>query len=70
MAQPVERLFEIITDRVIRRGTFRSVTELETAIYTGLASWNSSRKPFTWTAPADFIIEKVRRCKELRGTAQ
>jgi transposase len=65
----VERLFGIITDRMIRRGTFRSVTELETAIYTWLAAWNSSPKPFTWTATADVILEKVRRCKELRGTA-
>ena len=65
----VERLFGIITDRMIRRGTFRSVNELETAIYTWLAAWNSSPKPFSWTATADIIIEKVRRCKKLRGTA-
>ena len=65
----VERLFGIITDRMIRRGTFRSVNELETAIYIWLAAWNSSPKPISWTATADIIIEKVRRCKELRGTA-
>jgi len=65
----VERLFGIITDRMIRRGTFRSVGELETAIYSWLAAWNSSPTPFTWTATADIIIEKVRRCKELCGTA-
>jgi transposase len=64
----VERLFGIITDRMIRRGTFRSVNELETAIYSWLAAWNSSPKPFAWTATAEIIIEKVRRCKELRGT--
>jgi len=64
----VERLFGIITERMIRRGTFRSVDELQAAIYEWLAGWNSSPKPFTWTATADIIIEKVRRCKELGGT--
>ncbi len=40
----VERLFGIITDRMIRRGTFHNVTELETAIYKWLAGWNTSPK--------------------------
>lgn len=65
----VERLFGIITDRMIRRGTFHNVTELETAIYQWLAKWNTSPKPFIWHATADVIIEKVRRCKDLLGTA-
>jgi len=65
----VERLFGIITDRMIRRGTFHNVTELETAIYRWLAAWNVAPKPFTWTATADVIIEKVRRCKASVGTA-
>ena len=53
---------------MIRRGTFHKVTELETAIYEWLAAWNAYPKPFTWTASADVIIEKVRRCKESVGT--
>jgi len=65
----VERMFGIITARMIRRGTFRNVAELETAIYKWLAIWNAAPKPFTWTATADVIIEKVRRCKESVGTA-
>ena len=65
----VERLFGIITDRMIRRGTFHNVAELESAIYRWLAVWNTCPKPFTWTASADVIIEKVRRCKESVGTA-
>jgi len=65
----VERLFGIITDRMIRRGTFHNVAELESAIYQWLALWNSSPKPFTWSATADVILEKVRRCKESVGTA-
>jgi transposase len=65
----VERWFGLITERMIRRGTFRSVAELERAIYHWLATWNEQPQPFAWTATADVILEKVRRCKELVGTA-
>jgi len=65
----VERFFALITERMIRRGTFRSVEELERAIYAWLASWNDTPKPFAWKATADVILDKVRRCKELAGTA-
>lgn len=65
----VERWFGLITDKMIRRGTFHSVDELERAIYAWLANWNSEPKPFIWNATADVILEKVRRCKELNGTA-
>ena len=65
----VERWFGLITDKMIRRGTFLSVEELERAIYAWLASWNEKPTPFVWTATADVILEKVRRCKELAGTA-
>jgi len=65
----VERWFGLITERMIRRGTFRSVAELEHAIYQWLAAWNQEPRPFVWTATADVILDKVRRCKELTGTA-
>ena len=65
----VERWFGLITERMIRRGTFRSVAELERAIYQWLATWNQEPQPFAWTATADVILDKVRRCKELAGTA-
>jgi transposase len=65
----VERWFGLITDRMIRRGTFHSVQELERAIYQWLAHWNGDPKPFIWKATADVILDKVRRCKELNGTA-
>lgn len=60
----VERLFGFITDRMIRRGTFHSVEELERAIYQWLASWNQKPQPFVWKATADVILDKVRRCRE------
>ena len=65
----VERWFARITDRMIRRGTFLSVRELEQAIYEWLAKWNHDPQPFVWKATADVILDKVRRCKELSETA-
>ncbi len=65
----VEGWFGLITDRMIRRGTFRSVQELERAIYKWLVVWNDNPKPFLWKATADVILDKVQRCKELNGTA-
>jgi transposase len=64
----VERFFAIITGRMIRRGTFHSAEELETAIYKWLANWNGAPLPFVWKASAEVILDKVRRCKELSKT--
>ena len=65
----VERWFGLITDKMIRRGTFHSVEGLERAIYAWLANWNDKPKAFVWKATADVILDKVRPCKELAGTA-
>jgi transposase len=65
----VERWFGLITDKMIRRGTFHTVKELEQAIYAWLASWNDTPKAFVWKATADVILDKVHRCRELAGTA-
>ena len=60
----VERFFALITDRMIRRGTFLCVGELERAIYQWMSNWNNEPQPFVWKATADVILDKVRRCKE------
>ncbi|MQA05898.1 MAG: hypothetical protein GEV07_25350 [Streptosporangiales bacterium] len=39
----VERWFAEITRRMIRRGTYRSVTELETALRAWIEDWNTNR---------------------------
>lgn len=57
----IERFFGLLTDRRIRRGTFANVRELESAIRDHLAHHNRDPKPFTWTADADSILEKVAR---------
>jgi transposase len=66
----VERFFALITERMIRRGTFRSVEELERAIYAWLANWNNQPHPFVWKATADVILDKVHsQTRTKRGQA-
>lgn len=60
----VERFFAEITDKRIRRGAFRSVKELESAIEEYLAHHNANPKPFVWTASANLILERIEEvCK-------
>ena len=60
----VERFFGVITDKRIRRGVFRSVKELETAIRDFLQAHNEKPKIFKWTKDAGTIMAKVMKCKE------
>jgi transposase len=60
----VERFFAEITDKRIRRGTFKSVAELEEAIDDYLLRHNASAKPYVWTRTADEILAKERRALE------
>lgn len=55
----VERFFAEITTKRIRRGTFRSVQALESAIREYLVDYNLNPRPFQWTATADLILDKV-----------
>ena len=57
----VERFFRDLTDKCIRRGVFRSVAELESAIRAYIESHNDDPAPFIWTAKASDILEKVKR---------
>ena len=57
----VERFFGKLTDKAIRRGAFHSVPDLIAAISDYLDATNADPQPFTWTATADSILEKVRR---------
>src|SRR5262245_52845457 len=57
----VERFFAQITERRIRRGTFRSVAELEQAIEDYLRAHNQKPRTFVWTKTADLILHKVRQ---------
>jgi transposase len=59
----VERLFAEITRQRIRRGTFDSVAELQTAITAWIEHRNQHPKPFIWTAKPGTIIAKHRRAR-------
>lgn len=60
----VERLFAEITRQRIRRGVFKSVDDLKTAITEWLEHWNAEPKPFMWTARSGTLIAKHRRAKK------
>jgi len=64
----VERWFAELTNKRIRRGVFRSVKELETAIREYIEVHNEDPKPFTWTRTADQILDSVARYAQ-RSTA-
>ena len=59
----VERFLAEITERRIRRGTFRSVPELIRAITSYLGARNKNPKPFQWTARPKDIIRKARKAR-------
>jgi len=59
----VERWFREITDKRIRRGVFRNVNELKTAILSFIDTHNESSQSYAWTAKADVIIERVKRAR-------
>ena len=64
----VERFFRDITEERIRRGVFRSVDDLETAIMDYVEHRNAHPKPYQWTAKPEAILEKVNKAKEMLGT--
>ena len=57
----VEGLFALLSKRRLRRGVFRSLQELKSAIHGFIADTNANPKPFIWTKDPDKIIAAVRR---------
>lgn len=65
----VETWFHLITQKAIRRGTFKSVKELKAKIEQFVKHYNVNSRPFVWTATADSILEKIKRlCQRISGT--
>ncbi len=64
----VEIFFGIITRQAIRRGTFRSVTDLKAAIATFVEGWNERCAPFVWTKTADELLPHCRPSKKTSFT--
>jgi transposase len=57
----VEGYFAKLSKQRLKRGVFRSVAELQTAINRFIDETNQIPKPFVWTADPDKIIAAVRR---------
>jgi len=65
----VERWFGLISQRAIRRGSFRSVQDLIAKIDDFVRNYNDSKRPFAWTATANSILAKLARlCSRISGT--
>jgi transposase len=65
----VERWFAELTNKRIRRGVFRSVKELETAIREYIDVHNENPTPFVWTRTADQILASIARYAQRTLTA-
>lgn len=64
----VECWFRKITEKRIRRGVFKSVPDLISAIMEYLDDSNAAPKPFIWTASVQNILSKVKRANEVLET--
>jgi transposase len=57
----VETWFSLLTRQAIRRGSFKSVAVLQTAIERFIAQWNDHCHPFSWVKTPDEILAKAIR---------
>jgi len=60
----VERWFAFLTQKRIRRGSFKNVRALTEAIYDYIDANNQYPHVFVWTASVEHILNKVAKCKE------
>ncbi len=59
----IERWLRGLTDKCIRRGTFKNVPDLIQTIMNYIDDHNDNPKSFVWTAKADDILAKVSRAR-------
>jgi putative transposase len=65
----VERWFAHITERAIRRGSFKSVKDLVARIDRFVEQHNAQCELFAWYASADSIVRKIERlCERISVT--
>ena len=66
----VERWFAELTAKWLRRGSHRSVRELEQSIRHWVATWNDAPRPFVWTRTADVILDTITAyCQRINDSA-
>ena len=66
----IERFFRDLTVNRLRRGVFRDVIDLVTAIEAYVDQHNEMPKPFIWAASATDILENVKRARKTLLTVQ
>jgi transposase len=66
----VERWFREITDKRIRRGTFKNVAALIAAIRAYMDNHKQNPRVFVWSAPVERILTKITKCKEVLDALQ
>lgn len=65
----VECFFGLITDKAIRRGSFKSVRQLIKRIDHFVENHNANCQSFRWTATAESILAKLKiLCLRISGT--
>ena len=65
----VERWFAELTTKKLRRGSHRSVRELNADIRAWIDTWNDNPRPFVWTKTADEILDSIARyCKRINDS--
>ncbi len=65
----VERWFGELTSKLLKRGTHRSVRDLNTDIRAWIDTWNDDPRPYVWTKTADQILDSIRRyCQRINDS--
>lgn len=65
----VERWFSALTEKQLRRNSFRSTRELEAAIRNYLHQHNAQPRTFAWTKSADQILDSIARyCQRINDS--
>ncbi len=59
MAESRRALFGDLTTKKLRRGTHRSIRELNADIRAWIAGWNENPRPFVWTKTSEQILESL-----------
>ena len=59
----LERFFAVLTEDVIRTGSFASVGEFMSDIKAYLAERNANPRPYKWKAEGAAILEKINRAR-------
>ena len=65
----VERFFNTLTRKRIRRGVFHSVAHLESRLKQYIETYNENPRPFAWTKSAARILKKVDRARKALAAA-